>query len=403
MTAGPARRRFRKVERFLQARYGYGENVGVSVDGFLTGLWLGDDKAVYYVRHHRGKIWWIGLSADSPLGVDEFHPGVRFANVFCGRMVGNIVIGEWADTPRGGMPQNGVINLVVDSDSEMRSVSEVGGFGGKSWRRAELPTQINITERIGEFDRIDLQRGRIYAETGVIHGRVVAEPSLRDGEIVMSVRPDHALSHLPDVPARLVDQPLQCRMPDLTGSAFLPGWKQRDGNSVLFSNGHPINGDVTVALDGSVLILGRRITQATEVRLTGFLSVAGDEAMLLSPVYSIDIVEPVTRGTLTGTWAADDHGTYYIRQVGNTLWWMGFSHDQGRSFSNTFCGVITRHGDGVEVIGDLIDVPLGARQCASRPTLLSSDYVTLTTAEGSAKRWSKLSDSLNRGGGLTDG
>jgi hypothetical protein len=99
-------------------------------DETLTGLWLGDDKAVYYVRHHLGRIWWAGLSVDSPLGADEFHPGVRFANVFCGRLMGGTVIGEWADTPRGHIPQNGLMDLAVESDSEMRAVHQVGGFGG---------------------------------------------------------------------------------------------------------------------------------------------------------------------------------------------------------------------------------------------------------------------------------
>jgi hypothetical protein len=28
---------------------------------------------------------------------------------------------------------------------------------------------------------------------------------------------------------------------------------------------------------------------------------------------------------LTGTWIANDGGTYYIRQTGNELWWAGFS------------------------------------------------------------------------------
>ncbi|MFI5980839.1 hypothetical protein ACIBEA_08205 [Streptomyces sp. NPDC051555] len=381
--------------------------MGESANGSLTGLWLGDDKAIYYVRHHLGRIWWIGLSADSPLGADEFHPGVRFANVFCGRMAGDIVLGEWADTPRGGMPQNGIIDLVVDSDSQMRAVHEVGGFGGRLWRRVEKPHQISVTERIADFDRIGSKRGRVYAETAVVQGTVVTEPFMLDGDIVLSVRPDQALSRLPGAPsARLADQPLQCRIPDVTGSSFLPGWKQRDGNSVLFSNGQPVNGGVSVASDGSVRILDRRITPGTEIRVSGFLSAQqeeperradapfDDEALLLGPVYSLDIVEPIARGTLTGTWAGDDHGTYYLRQVGSTLWWMGLSHDQGRSFSNMFCGAILRNGGGTEVIGDLVDLPLGERQDSSRITLRVSENTMLTATGGSATRWSKLSDTF---------
>jgi hypothetical protein len=83
---------------------------------------------------------------------------------------------------------------------------------------------------------------------------------------------------------------------------------------------------------------------------------------------------------------------YYLRQVGNTLWWLGLSHDQGRSFSNVFCGVITEDGAGIEVSGDLVDLPLGARLDTSQLTLRSSENKTLTMAAGSAKRWVKLSD-----------
>jgi hypothetical protein len=28
---------------------------------------------------------------------------------------------------------------------------------------------------------------------------------------------------------------------------------------------------------------------------------------------------------LTGVWSCDDSGTYFIRQVGNTVWWFGQS------------------------------------------------------------------------------
>src|SRR5262245_50394127 len=59
---------------------------------------------------------------------------------------------------------------------------------------------------------------------------------------------------------------------------------------------------------------------------------------------------------LTGTWFADDGGAYYIRQVGNTLWWNGMSENgQGSSFANVFRGTIK----GDTIIGDWADVPRG--------------------------------------------
>lgn len=384
-------------QRYLvrQCRY-------MTTDESLTGLWQGDDGAVYYVRHHAGRIWWAGLSVDSPLGIDEFHPGVRFANVFCGRLVGKMIIGEWADTPRGGMPQNGVMDLAIESNAKMRAIHQVGGFGCTEWERADPPPRIDVAARLAEFGSANQQPGNMHAETAVVHGAVVTEPALLDGDIILSVRPDPTLCRISGFPTRIVGQSLRVRVPGLTGSTLLPGWNQRDGNSVLFRNGRPINGDVDETPDGSVRILGRRITPGTEVRLTGFLSARPgelehddsdrDEYLLLSPVYSIDTVDPVAGGTLTGTWTADDGGMYYMRQVGNTLWWLGLSHDQGRTFSNVFCGTITQSGAGVEVSGDLVDVPLGVRLDASRITLNSPENPALTMFAEPAKRWAKLSE-----------
>jgi hypothetical protein len=58
---------------------------------------------------------------------------------------------------------------------------------------------------------------------------------------------------------------------------------------------------------------------------------------------------------LTGEWKANDGGTYWIRQVGNQVWWVGTSSDGGRTFTNTFRG--TR--DGAEITGEFADVPRG--------------------------------------------
>ncbi|MGH9964133.1 MAG: hypothetical protein ACRD5E_04820 [Nitrososphaeraceae archaeon] len=34
---------------------------------------------------------------------------------------------------------------------------------------------------------------------------------------------------------------------------------------------------------------------------------------------------------LTGTWQADEGGTYYLRNIANRLWWLGISsNDDGR-------------------------------------------------------------------------
>jgi hypothetical protein len=58
---------------------------------------------------------------------------------------------------------------------------------------------------------------------------------------------------------------------------------------------------------------------------------------------------------LTGKWKADDRGTYYIRQIGNEVWWEGRSEERGKEWSNVFHGEIK----GKHIIGKWADVPRG--------------------------------------------
>jgi SdrD B-like domain len=57
----------------------------------------------------------------------------------------------------------------------------------------------------------------------------------------------------------------------------------------------------------------------------------------IHPIYSIDVInEPfrpedgteLARTNLTGAWGGIDGSTYYIRQVGNTIWWLGMMRDR---------------------------------------------------------------------------
>lgn len=115
-------------------------------------------------------------------------------------------------------------------------------------------------------------------------------------------------------------------------------------------------------------------------------------------MYSVHAVTPVARGTLTGIWTADDLGTYYVRQIGNIVWWLGMSHDQGATFTNVFSGVVTSNGTGTSVQGTWVDVPLGTRRRAGRLIVDSPDGVTLNAVGAAphavARRWEKVSDNL---------
>jgi hypothetical protein len=61
---------------------------------------------------------------------------------------------------------------------------------------------------------------------------------------------------------------------------------------------------------------------------------------------------------LTGVWQANDGGTYYLRQIGDVLWWNGMSGgNDGRTFDNVFRGTITSTTN--TIAGEWADVPRG--------------------------------------------
>src|SRR5919112_85685 len=58
---------------------------------------------------------------------------------------------------------------------------------------------------------------------------------------------------------------------------------------------------------------------------------------------------------LTGTWSSDDNSTYFMRQIGNEIWWFGMSNEPPIGFSNVFHGTIIDN----TIIGNWIDIPPG--------------------------------------------
>ncbi|WP_405555257.1 thioesterase family protein [Streptomyces canus] len=375
---------------------------------------MGEDRAVYFVRHEAGALWWVGLSVDTPLGAGEFHLGLKFANVYRGRLIGSTVLGEWVDTPRGDVPQTGSMDLSLVSTDEMRRLRQTGGFGCSAWRRTDLPARVDafaeFTEQLGAGSSHG--RGLVArAESVVAHGTVVRSLAAEGDDISFTVRLDRPLQDsgtasltVPDGQSAVnaeQQQTMVCTILGRTRSPRLPGWMQRDGSSVLFLDGRPVNGDASVAPDGSARLRGRELPPGTRVRVCGFLAsrptASGQvDSVVICPVNSIDIVAPVARGSLTGIWASDDGGTYYVRQIGDSVWWLGMSHDQGRTFTNAFSGQITANGTESVIHGESVDVPLGARRDSGPISLHTSDATTLTAEDGNPRRWTKISDRLDQ-------
>jgi hypothetical protein len=71
--------------------------------------------------------------------------------------------------------------------------------------------------------------------------------------------------------------------------------------------------------------------------------------------------DPADEGELTGAWAGNDTGTYYIRQIGDCVWWFGTEvrditgATSQRGFANVASGRIV----GSQVDVEWVDVPLG--------------------------------------------
>lgn len=275
---------------------------------------MGDDGALYYMRQVDSSLWWAGLSADSPLGVSDFHLGLRFANVFRGRLVGSSIIGEWVDTPRGDVPQNGTMDLTVVSGDEIRRLRETGGFGGSVWRRTETPSRPDIASAFRRLfhpcDPTPPPPGPAYSgsltayqENTVVEGTVVqnlvtlSDPvapqggsSVSDQQVGFVMRADRILP-VPEPLTAMLDKQnrmVVCRIlvqgtrdgSDRAGESgpVLPGWRQRDANSVLFVNGRPVNGSVRVQQNGIVLMSGRDLPPGTPVQVRGFLALTDDGA-----------------------------------------------------------------------------------------------------------------------------
>ena len=89
---------------------------------------------------------------------------------------------------------------------------------------------------------------------------------------------------------------------------------------------------------------------------------------------------------LTGVWNCNDGGVYFIRQVGNQLWWYGQSSDGGNTWSNVFQGTIR----GNRIIGSWADVPKGSIR----------GYGEMTLSISRSNRLRKISGGQNFGGSV---
>ncbi|HYL27028.1 MAG TPA: hypothetical protein VEW74_04280, partial [Candidatus Nitrosotalea sp.] len=199
--------------------------------------------------------------------------------------------------------------------------------------------------------------------------------------------------------------------------ALLPGWQEMNGDSVLI-NGRPLNGALQTQDPGQpppplqvTAISGHAVDIIDSVRVTGALvldcghtgdlgtlfdrcqaSNAGYANQEMHPIYAIDIINATPQENLSGVWG-DNYGmTYYVSQVGDTVWWFGMGPFRNGNFAQVFAGVTT---DGT-IDGSWQDVPF-APGVSGEPLQLSIDTARMLLTPISSvsladRRWRKLYD-----------
>lgn len=409
----------------------------------LTGVWFGDDGALYYVSQNGGDVWWAGQSHDG-----HFENGLTFTSVFRGQYNDGTLRGNWSDVPRGTRTNGGTIAIDVAMNTNgdpvgMQMSQQTGGFSASRWYPitfdrhppATIESLFHHARRNGG-DSLG-EKLKLYKEPVVVFGTVIPgdrkvslsinyKPtagrsyqdficsgngkirSVPDGDVSFDIQVDREQldsqhrfwtdgwirGRSPRKIRRKLDRyhnHLHCetviyardtRCRDIKkhpSKPVLPGWQEQDGTSVLL-NGRPINGTAEIGNhikgDSYQLLswLGSSLPVGARVRVTGPL-VADTEASgdsdntEIHPVYSFDIIVGTPQGDISGTWADDDGGTYYIQQSGNVVWWFAASPSRNRLFAGVFHG----SNENGHVVGDYHDVPLGFRAFTDRIDLELDD------------------------------
>ena len=72
--------------------------------------------------------------------------------------------------------------------------------------------------------------------------------------------------------------------------------------------------------------------------------------------------DPADVGELTGAWQGNDSGVYYIRQVGDCVWWFGTEIEdieRGQTAQSGFANVASGRVAGIRIDVEWADVPVG--------------------------------------------
>ena len=105
----------------------------------LTGVWVSDAGGTYYIREvsDTGAIAWVGEHPSAIPTGGRLSPGDYWVNVFMGRREGDLITGEWTDTPKGEVDNEGTMDLQVVNANLLRVVRRNGGAVSTEFRRLD--------------------------------------------------------------------------------------------------------------------------------------------------------------------------------------------------------------------------------------------------------------------------
>jgi hypothetical protein len=95
------------------------------------------------------------------------------------------------------------------------------------------------------------------------------------------------------------------------------------------------------------------------------LLLAGVLPVLIMFVLSSTVKYAVAAPDMTGIYQGNDGGTYYVRQIDNTLLWLGMGPNDGYTWTNVFVGDIS----GNYANGYWADLPRGKNQNGGQMTI----------------------------------
>lgn len=281
----------------------------------LTGYYDCDDGGHYYIRHEGTKVWWYGE-----------HPSGQWAVVLKGNLTGRQVHGNFYSIPKGFIRSEGALTLQVSADGRtITKTSQRGPYAGSTWKKKHQLPQAMIPSTIHSGFH---NNGNPKDMSGNWRGN--------DGG---SYYLHHFWNWGPTSYATIV------WFGERAFSSGKPGWANiaigsRQGKTIRLEWLDSPKGNTLGK--GTLELEIRNTNELVRKKVTG--GFGGSRWTRRTPTSPIQ---------MSGYFSANDGGQYFVRQMGNKVYWFG-EHKSG-NWANVFEGKL----NGQTLTGTFYDVPKG--------------------------------------------